>query len=158
VPGHKVAGKTGTTKKALPTGGYATSKTMASFIGFAPANNPRFAAIVVLDAKDLRYGGAVAAPVFAEIMQFALNKYGVAPSDPANEQYAKAQQTASGTDHLCTVPHGSDLQRVLTEHEEQRRKEAAKTTEPGSTGEVAQPTAGGETTAGSLPSDSSEQN
>jgi cell division protein FtsI (penicillin-binding protein 3) len=109
IPSYVVAGKTGTAKKALPTGGYTSNATMASFIGFAPADHPRFAAIVVLDENNLSYGGEVAAPVFSEIMQFALQQYGVSPTDLANQQFAAAQATAKKAGNSCTVPHGSAL-------------------------------------------------
>ena len=69
IPGYPVAGKTGTAKKAP----YDTGETNASFAGFAPANNPRLAAIVVVDApKGSIYGADAAAPVFQQIMRFAL--------------------------------------------------------------------------------------
>ena len=107
IPGYVVAGKTGTAKKALATGGYADAATMASFIGFAPAEHPRFATLVVLDENNLSYGGEVAAPVFSEISQFALQQYGVAPTDLANTQYDAAQATARTAGNNCAVPHGA---------------------------------------------------
>jgi cell division protein FtsI (penicillin-binding protein 3) len=58
IPGYIVAGKTGTSRKAVD-GGYSHG-TMASFIGFAPAQRPRLAAIVVLDEPTTQYGGAAA--------------------------------------------------------------------------------------------------
>ncbi len=70
IPGYLVAGKTGTSRKAVD-GGYSKG-TMASFIGYAPALHPRLAAIVVLDEPTSEYGGAAAAPVFSSVMQFAL--------------------------------------------------------------------------------------
>jgi cell division protein FtsI/penicillin-binding protein 2 len=69
IDGYSVAGKTGTARKAP----YDTGETNASFAGFAPASAPRLAAIVVLDAPTgSEFGGDVAAPVFKQIMQFAL--------------------------------------------------------------------------------------
>ncbi len=69
IPGYPVAGKTGTARKAP----YDTDETNASFAGFAPADNPRLSAIVVMDApQGSQYGAAAAAPVFKQIMQFAL--------------------------------------------------------------------------------------
>jgi cell division protein FtsI (penicillin-binding protein 3) len=109
IPSYVVAGKTGTAKKALPTGGYSDHATMASFIGFAPAQHPRFAAIVVLDENNLSYGGEVAAPVFSEVMQFALQQYGVSPTDLSNTQYTAAQATAKHAGNSCVVLHGSGL-------------------------------------------------
>jgi cell division protein FtsI (penicillin-binding protein 3) len=69
IPGYAVAGKTGTARKAP----YDTGEDNASFAGFAPADNPRLAAIVVMDSpQGSIYGADAAAPVFQQIMQFAL--------------------------------------------------------------------------------------
>jgi cell division protein FtsI (penicillin-binding protein 3) len=69
ITGYPVAGKTGTARKAP----YDTGETNASFAGFAPADNPQLSAIVVMDApQGSQYGADAAAPVFKEIMQFAL--------------------------------------------------------------------------------------
>lgn len=79
IPGYRVGGKTGTARKPPYTGAY-----VASFAGFAPADAPRLAAIVVLDEPgDSIYGGEVAAPVFSRIMQYALRLERVPPSSPA---------------------------------------------------------------------------
>lgn len=84
IPGYAVAGKTGTAQKALPgTRGY-SNKYIASFVGFAPADRPRLAAAVILDEPTTQiYGGAVAAPVFARLMEFALRADRITPSDPS---------------------------------------------------------------------------
>jgi cell division protein FtsI (penicillin-binding protein 3) len=69
IPGYPVAGKTGTARKAP----YDTGETNASFAGFAPAGDPKLAAIVVVDApQGSVYGADAAAPVFQQIMRFAL--------------------------------------------------------------------------------------
>ena len=115
IPGYTVAGKTGTAKKALPTGGYTSGATMASFIGFAPAEHPRFAALVVLDERNLSYGGTVSAPVFSEIMHYALTQYSVPQTDPAGMQYNQAKVTAQDAGNSCVVPHGQALTNVLNE-------------------------------------------
>jgi cell division protein FtsI/penicillin-binding protein 2 len=80
VAGYDVAGKTGTARKPPYTGAY-----MASFVGFAPAESPRLAAIVVLDAPQSGsyYGGDVAAPAFSQIMQEALRVERVPPTSSA---------------------------------------------------------------------------
>ncbi|MEX0948899.1 MAG: penicillin-binding protein 2 [Acidimicrobiia bacterium] len=71
IVGYKVAGKTGTARK--PPYDTPPYKYVASFAGFAPADSPHLAAIVVLDEPSNNYsGGQVAAPVFARIMQHAL--------------------------------------------------------------------------------------
>jgi cell division protein FtsI (penicillin-binding protein 3) len=77
IPGYTVAGKTGTARKQP----YEQKLYMASFAGFAPAESPRFAAVVVLDEPKTKiYGGAVSAPVFSQIMQAALRLERVPPT------------------------------------------------------------------------------
>jgi cell division protein FtsI/penicillin-binding protein 2 len=80
VPGYTVAGKTGTAQ--VPgNGGYIPGAYMATFAGFAPAEHPALSAIVVLDQPQPIYGGTVAAPVFSEVMQYALHRYDI-PTSP----------------------------------------------------------------------------
>jgi cell division protein FtsI (penicillin-binding protein 3) len=79
VPGYTLAGKTGTAQKVVD-GVYSETEYVASFVGFAPAEDPRLlAAIVVDNPKGDIYGGTVAAPAFGEIAQFALPYLGIAP-------------------------------------------------------------------------------
>ncbi len=76
-----VAGKTGTAQKPdLIHGGYASGKYVSSFLGFAPADSPRLAVVVLIDepAGDF-YGSTVAAPVFREIVKQSLAYMGVYP-------------------------------------------------------------------------------
>jgi cell division protein FtsI (penicillin-binding protein 3) len=83
VPGYSVAGKTGTAQIPDPVhGGYVPGAYMATFAGFAPAQNPALSAIVVLDQPTPIFGGVVAAPVFSQVMQYALHRYGVPPWSP----------------------------------------------------------------------------
>lgn len=80
VPGYRVAGKTGTAQVPNPKGGYYANKYIASFIGFAPANDPQVVMYVaVVDPKGPYgyYGGTVAAPLYGEIMQEILHYLGV---------------------------------------------------------------------------------
>ena len=84
--GWRVAGKTGTAHKQ-EKGGYAAHKYVSSFVGFAPASDPRLVIAVMIDEPGAgqHYGGAVAAPVFAQIMQGALRLMNVpqdAPLEP----------------------------------------------------------------------------
>lgn len=86
IMGWRVGGKTGTAHK-LENGGYAADKYLSSFVGLAPASAPRLVVAVMLDepAAAEHYGGAVAAPVFAQVMQGALRMLGVphdAPLEP----------------------------------------------------------------------------
>ncbi|GAC1434935.1 MAG: penicillin-binding protein [Solirubrobacteraceae bacterium] len=74
IPGYKLAGKTGTANKIDPaTGQYSSSRYVASFVGFAPAQDPKLLVSVVVDEPQGGiYGGQVAAPAFGQIMSFAL--------------------------------------------------------------------------------------
>jgi cell division protein FtsI (penicillin-binding protein 3) len=79
VPGYTLAGKTGTAEIA-ENGTYSETKFVASFIGFAPANDPKLLAAVIVDQpQGDYYGGSVAAPAFGSIAAFALPYLGVAP-------------------------------------------------------------------------------
>lgn len=80
IPGYRVAGKTGTARKN-EGGGYYDDRFTAVFGGLAPASNPRFAAVVVIDdpAAGRYYGGEIAAPVFSRVIGGALRLKGVAP-------------------------------------------------------------------------------
>lgn len=82
IVGYRVAGKTGTAHK-LEAGAYA-DKYVASFVGLAPASDPRLVVAVMIDepAAGKYYGGEVAAPVFARIMAGALRTLGVATDAP----------------------------------------------------------------------------
>ncbi len=75
IEGINVAGKTGTAQKPAPDGGYYEDKYIASFIGFAPANDPELLVYVAVDTPQTYppWGGHIAAPVFREIMKDSLN-------------------------------------------------------------------------------------
>ncbi len=94
--GYKAAGKTGTAQKVLAGGGYSDTKYIASFAGFVPATNPRFAIIVTLDEPvGAHQGGQVAAPAFSEIAEAALAAWLVKPdSEEYKQQLAKLQEKA----------------------------------------------------------------
>jgi cell division protein FtsI/penicillin-binding protein 2 len=82
IPGYHLAGKTGTASKIDPvTGEYSTSAYVASFIGMAPARDPKLLCAVVVDEPQTGsiYGGQVAAPAFGQIMSFALPYLGIPP-------------------------------------------------------------------------------
>ncbi len=85
IKGYRVAGKTGTSEK-LPRG---SGKYTASFVGFAPANDPKIACLVVVDepASGPYYGGQVAAPAVGKIMEDTLKYMGVEP------QYTEEERT-----------------------------------------------------------------
>jgi cell division protein FtsI (penicillin-binding protein 3) len=82
VIGYRVAGKTGTAHKVSGRG-YAGNKYIGSFVGFAPASNPRIIVAVMIDEPSGSYfGGDVAAPVFSAVVGGALRSLGVKPDSP----------------------------------------------------------------------------
>jgi cell division protein FtsI (penicillin-binding protein 3) len=98
VPGYTVAGKTGTSQ--IPTTGqdsYVAGAYMASFVGFAPVNNPTLSIIVVLDRPTPIYGGTVAAPVFSQIMSYALHRYDIPTTPGAATQIPAAATKESAS-------------------------------------------------------------
>ena len=76
-----MAGKTGTAQ--IPVAGhYDPTKTIASFIGYAPAENPRFVMLVIVDRPTSSiYGAETAAPIFFNIAQKILTYYGIPPTE-----------------------------------------------------------------------------
>jgi cell division protein FtsI (penicillin-binding protein 3) len=87
VAGYRVGGKTGTAHKLGPKG-YEPDKYVGSFVGLAPASNPRLIMAVMIDEpsieKDQYYGGVVAAPVFSAVMADALRMLAVPQDSPNN--------------------------------------------------------------------------
>ena len=83
IMGWRVAGKTGTAHKQ-ENGGYAPDKYLSSFVGLAPVSAPRLVVAVMIDEPSAgqHYGGTVAAPVFAQVMQGALRLLGVPHDAP----------------------------------------------------------------------------
>jgi cell division protein FtsI (penicillin-binding protein 3) len=84
IPGYRVAGKTGTAHKLRPDRkGYSQTDYRALFAGIAPVSDPRLAIIVVVEnPKGQYYGGLVAAPVFARVMQESLRLLNVPLDKP----------------------------------------------------------------------------
>jgi cell division protein FtsI (penicillin-binding protein 3) len=82
IPGYRVAGKTGTAHKL--EGGHYADKYVSSFVGFAPASDPRLIVVVMIDEPGIakHYGGDLAAPVFAQVMGGALRMLGIAADLP----------------------------------------------------------------------------
>jgi cell division protein FtsI (penicillin-binding protein 3) len=95
--GWRVAGKTGTAQKADPvSGGYSADRRFSSFVGFAPAEQPRVVIGVFVDEpKGEVYGGEVAAPAFREIAEYAMKTLGVPPSSPAPAAVIAASSPSS---------------------------------------------------------------
>jgi cell division protein FtsI (penicillin-binding protein 3) len=93
VPGYTVAGKTGTAQIPTPDhDSYIPGAYMATFVGFAPAANPTLSMIVVLNRPTPIFGGTVSAPVFSQIMSYALHRYDI-PTTPG----AQTKPGSTGT-------------------------------------------------------------
>jgi cell division protein FtsI (penicillin-binding protein 3) len=109
VEGYTVAGKSGTAQVPAP-GGYSEYQYRSSFVGFLPAEDPQLAAIVVLDSdKPNIGGGAIAGPVFADIMSYAIRDARVAPPtvDPIADRTGPVPSQELGPD--CQPLGGQEL-------------------------------------------------
>ncbi|MGB6008024.1 peptidoglycan D,D-transpeptidase FtsI family protein [Castellaniella sp.] len=93
VQGYRVAGKSGTARKIV-NGQYSKTKYRGSFVGLAPVSDPRVVVAVSIDEPSAGgyYGGAVAAPVFSDIVSSTLRRLGVRPDAPVDSLVAVADQ------------------------------------------------------------------
>ena len=101
IPGYRVAGKTGTAHKL--EGGQYAKKYVSSFVGFAPASDPRLIVAVMIDepSSGKHYGGAVAGPVFAGVMGGSLRTLGIAQDASMKmAQGGSAEKAVSGKERL----------------------------------------------------------
>jgi cell division protein FtsI (penicillin-binding protein 3) len=80
IPGYWVAGKTGTARKPLEGALGYSDQYVASFIGFVPARNPQLVVAAIIDEPTTVYGGIAAAPLFREVVRFALAHLRIPPS------------------------------------------------------------------------------
>jgi cell division protein FtsI (penicillin-binding protein 3) len=82
VANYRIAGKTGTSRKASASG-YDADRYVSSFAGFGPASDPRLVCVVIINdpSGEEYYGGLVAAPLFAEVMSGALRILNIPPDD-----------------------------------------------------------------------------
>ncbi|HWR97348.1 MAG TPA: penicillin-binding transpeptidase domain-containing protein, partial [Candidatus Methanoperedens sp.] len=98
VAGYTVGGKSGTAQKYDPLlRTYSNHKFLASFIGVAPARDPRLVVLVMVDEpRGAIYGGSVAAPVFQRIVQRALRYLNVPPEDPEGVLVVSAAAGSAG--------------------------------------------------------------
>lgn len=81
IKGYRIAGKTGTAEKLAEGGGYAAGEYIASFVGFVPADKPKYAMLVMLDTpRGAFYGSQVSAPIFRDTLQQILVAKGIQPN------------------------------------------------------------------------------
>ena len=124
VVGYQVAGKTGTAQKVDPvTGGYSVDKTVSSFIGMVPAENPALLMLVTIDEpQEQSYGGLVAAPVFSRIAADSLRYLDIPPTEvvakaelpeqrlsPKTKQVRKVKSVATEGKDLSQMPNFSGM-------------------------------------------------
>jgi cell division protein FtsI (penicillin-binding protein 3) len=127
IPGYDVAGKTGTAQKLDPvTRRYSRNPGVLSFVGFAPADEPRFVMLVMLDEpKNEKWGSEAAAPIFSAIGGEILRYLDVAPRDaapvsivtagPAEAPAARVRIAAADAADSRVMPdlRGQSLRRAL---------------------------------------------
>ncbi len=97
IEGYRVAGKTGTAKKSAGREGYSRGRYQAVFAGMVPAGQPRYVMVVLVDEPrgQSYYGGLVAAPVFAKVMENVVRLFNVPPDDPARSLLLAGMHEAS---------------------------------------------------------------
>ena len=112
VPGYLVGGKTGTAQIVdSQTGSYAEGKSVGSFAGFAPINDPKFTIVIELDnPKNVEWAESSAAPAFGEMMKFLLGYYNIEPT----QQYTQADLDKFNADHTI-LQFSADAQAEVDE-------------------------------------------
>src|ERR1700688_3002780 len=117
--GYSSAGKTGTANKVDPaTHTYSHTKLVASFAGFAPVSNPAIAITVVIDNPTVgasKYGGAVSAPVFAEVAQEVLEYLGVPHDQPLKSPKELVAATQSDVVDDSPTDNTGDLEAMFAD-------------------------------------------
>ncbi|NLW60319.1 MAG: PASTA domain-containing protein [Firmicutes bacterium] len=110
IAGYRVAGKTGTAQKPSK-GGYGQER-IASFIGFAPVENPKVAGMIILDEPQgpVKYGGVIAAPFFSSIVGDVLKYLEVEPSREQEERRQTNEDNLVAVPNLLHLPKGEAIQ------------------------------------------------
>lgn len=99
IDGYRVAGKTGTSRRVNPNGGYYTDQYRNVFAGMAPASNPRLVSVILIeDPRQQNYAGLTAAPVFHNVMKEALRLYNVPLDKPLLLDKSEPQTIDEPTD------------------------------------------------------------
>lgn len=112
IEGLRIAGKTGTAQK-VGEGGYVPGKYVASFVGFAPADKPVIAMIVIIDEPvGPYYGGVIAAPVFRALAQDILQYLKVTPQPESAAAEEQAHVVVPGVINFLVADAVNELQKA----------------------------------------------
>lgn len=103
IAGYRVAGKTGTARKPAEDARGYSDQYVATFVGFAPVDDPQLVVAVMVDEPWPIYGGVVAAPVFRQVMEGALTARRIAPD-------GRPEALADALDHARTTADDAALQ------------------------------------------------
>jgi membrane peptidoglycan carboxypeptidase len=109
VEGYTVAGKTGTARKPMVDARGYSSEYIATFVGISPIDDPELVVAVMVDEPYPIYGGVVAAPVFSEVMGFALRARQVTPDRPTGTLTDALQAAAAARAELEGPATGPEL-------------------------------------------------
>jgi len=94
---YQASGKTGTAQKTAESGGYASDKFIASFVGFVPSEKPELVILVVVDEpEESHYGGTVAGPAFRKIAETTLDYLNIAPTRGHRNLIVSRESEATG--------------------------------------------------------------
>ena len=113
VSGYTVAGKTGTARKPAAEGGY-SDQYIATFTGFAPADDPQIVVAVMVDEPTPIWGGVVAAPVFSQVMEAALISRRVAPDQSSQSLPEAIARARTSLQQIAEVEVSDDQTVDLT--------------------------------------------
>ena len=118
VYGYSVGGKTGTSQKYDENGDVSSTKLVASFIGFAPVDDPQFVCLIIVDEPQVPqvYGSTVAAPFVQQVLSGALSYAGIAP-DNANQSATVPNVRGLTVEQAAGVLRDAGLEAIYIEQE-----------------------------------------
>ena len=146
--GYSAGGKTGTAQKIDPrTHTYSKTNFVASFVGFAPVNNPAITIAVVMDSPDHRFhfGAEASAPLFHDLAQQILEYLGVPHDEPMQSPKEMAKVQATAVQEEEPAEHVDDLDSLFAEvnnlpaDDPLRSNQPAQTQAPVAKGSIPQP-------------------